>query len=61
MELYPLHVSLYNILDLSLRVKEVLRDGKHDFSFLIVKINCARVFAETLQLTVKMDCLDFAF
>ena len=40
-ELHPLHVSFYTTLDLSLRAKEVLRDGKHVFNFLVVKIICA--------------------
>ena len=40
-ELHPLHVSLYTTLDLSSRAKEVLRDGKHVFNFLVVKIICA--------------------
>ena len=40
-ELHPLHVSLYTTLDLSSRATEVLRDGKHGFNFLVVKIICA--------------------
>ena len=40
-ELHPLHVSLYTTLDLSSRATEVLRDGKHVFNFLVVKIICA--------------------
>ena len=58
LELHSLHVSLYTTLDLSSRAKEVLRDVKHVFIFLVVKIIPPRIFAEYLQLTVEMDCLD---
>ena len=37
-ELHPLHVNLYTTLDLSSKAKEVLRDDKHVFNFLVVKI-----------------------
>ena len=40
MELHPLRVSLYTTLDLSSRAKEVLRDDKLVFNFL-VKVICA--------------------
>ena len=60
MELHPLHVSLYTTLDLSSRAKDVLRDGKQVFNFLVVKLFVPWIFAEPLQLTVEMDCLDIA-
>ena len=53
-------MSLYTTLDLSSRAKEVLRDGKHVFNFLVVKIFVPRILAEPLQLTVEMNCLDIA-
>ena len=46
-ELHPLHVCFYTTLDLSSRAKEVLRDGKHVFNFLVVKIVCAPDISRT--------------
>ena len=45
-------------MDLSSRAKEVLRDVKHVFIFVVVKIIRPRIFAEYLHRTVEMDCLD---
>ena len=59
-ELHPLHVSSYTTLDLSSRAKENLRDGKHVFNFLVLKIVCAPIIAEIFRLTVWiasiLDC-----
>ena len=46
-ELHPLHVSLYTTLDISSRAKGILRDGKHVFNFLVVKLISAPDISRT--------------